>query len=65
MKVKIDDRIRVVRGVHVGVIGMVKSIDNTVVGIYPNQKYIKTFKILDKYGSLISVGENDIEVIKR
>ena len=65
MKIKIDDRIRVVRGVHTGKIGMVKSIDNTVVGVYPKQKYIKTFNIMDKYGTVISVSANNVEVIKR
>jgi hypothetical protein len=65
MKIKIDDRIRVVKGIHIGKIGMVKSINNTVVGVYPNQKYFKTFNVMDKYGTLISVDANDVEVIKR
>ena len=64
MKIRIDDRIRVIKGMHTGKIGMVKSIDNTVVGVYPNQKYIKTYNIMDKYGTLIPVSPNDVEVIK-
>jgi len=64
MKAKIDDRVRVVRGEHIGKLGMVKSIDNTVVGSYPNQTFIKTFNIMSKNGNMFSVDANDVELIK-
>jgi hypothetical protein len=48
MIVKLNDRIRVVRGDHIGRVGIVKSIDNTVIGSYPNQVYTKTLNIMSK-----------------
>lgn len=64
MTVKIDNRVRVARGDHTGKIGVVKSIDNTVVGSYPNQSYTKTFNIMSKNGNMFSVNANDVELIK-
>ena len=64
MTIKIDDRIRVVRGDHTGKIGVVKSIDNTVVGSYPNQTYTKTFYIMSNSGNMFSVKTNEVELIK-
>jgi ribosomal protein L24 len=64
MTVKIDDRVRVVKGDHTGKIGIVKSIDNTVVGSYPNQTFTKTFNIMSKSGTMFSVKVNEIELIE-
>ena len=64
MKVKIDNRVRLVRGDHTGKIGIVKSIDNAVIGSYPNQTYTKTFNIMSKNGNMFSVNVNDVELIK-
>ena len=64
MKVKLDDRVRVVRGDHIGKVGLVKSIDNTVIGSYPKQTYTKTLNIMSKNGNIISVDANDAELIK-
>ena len=64
MKVKIDNRVRVVRGDHTGKIGIVKSIDNAVIGSYPNQTYTKTFNIMSKNGNMFSVDANDAESIE-
>jgi ribosomal protein L24 len=63
MKVKLEDRVRIVRGDHIGKVGIVKSIDNTVIGSYPNQTYTKTFNIMSKNGNMFSVNANDAELI--
>ena len=64
MTVKIDNRVRVVRGNHTGKIGIVKSIDNTVIGSYPNQTFTKTYHIMSKSGNMFSVKVNEVELIK-
>jgi ribosomal protein L24 len=64
MKVKLDDRVRIVRGDHMGKFGIVKSIDNTVVGSYPKQTYTKTFNIMSKNGNMFSVNANDVELME-
>ena len=63
MKVKLDDRVRIVRGDHIGKVGIVKSIDNTVIGSYPKQTYTKTFNIMSKNGNMLSVDANDVKLI--
>lgn len=64
MRIKIDDRVRVVRGDHIGKVGIVKSIDYSVIGSYPNQASTKSLSIMSKNGNLFSVKENDVELIK-
>ena len=64
MKIKLEDRVRVIRGDHIGKVGIVKSIDNTVIGSYPNQTYTKTFNIMSKNGNMISVDANDTKLIE-
>jgi transcription antitermination factor NusG len=61
---KTGDRVRVIKGNHIGMIGIVKSIDNTVIGSFPNQTYAKTFNIMRKGGDMFSVNVNDVELIK-
>jgi hypothetical protein len=61
---KIDERVRVVRGIHTGKLGMIKSINNTVVGCYPNQRYVKNFNIMSNNGNLFSVHANDVKPIE-
>jgi len=64
MTINIDDRVRVIRGDHTGKIGIVKSIDNTVIGSYPNQTFTKNLNIMSKSGNMFSVKVNDVELIK-
>jgi hypothetical protein len=64
MKVKVNDRVRIIRGNHIGKVGLVKSIENTVIGSYPNQTYTKTFNVMSKNGNLISVNANDAKLIE-
>ena len=64
MKIKLEDRVRVVRGDHIGKVGIVKSIDNTVIGSYPSQIYTKTFNIMSKNGNMFSVDSNDAILIE-
>ena len=61
---KTGDRVRVIKGDHIGTIGIVKSIDNTVIGSFPNQTFTKTFNIMRKGGDMFSVNVNDVELIK-
>jgi ribosomal protein L24 len=64
MKVKVDDRVRVVRGDHIGKVGIVKSIDHAVIGSYPTQTYTKNLNIMSKNGNIFSVKVNDAELIE-
>ena len=64
MKANIDDRVRVRMGKHIGKVGLVKSIDNTVIGSYPNQTYTKTFNIMSENGNVFSVDANDVKRIE-
>ena len=64
MTIKIDNRVRIIRGDHTGKIGIVKSIDNTVIGSYPNQTFTKNLNIMSKSGNMFSVKVNDVELIK-
>lgn len=64
MKVKVNDRVRIIRGKHIGKVGLVKSIENTVIGSYPNQTYTKTFNVMSKNGNLISINANDAKLIE-
>ncbi|MFC1866038.1 hypothetical protein ACFLYB_04935 [Chloroflexota bacterium] len=63
MTVKLDNRVRVIRGNHIGRIGIVKSKDHSVVGVYPNQTYTKTLKIMIKNGIILSVRTDEVELI--
>jgi ribosomal protein L24 len=64
MKIKIDDRVRIVRGEHIGKVGIVKSIDHAVIGSYPNQTYTKTFSIMSNNGNVFSIDANDAKLIE-
>jgi len=60
---KIGDRVKIIKGDHIGRVGIIKSKDHSR-RIFGIKQYGLMYNIIEENGNRISVDANDVELVK-